>query len=323
MVKELVRIRDFVITKKNWIFAVVSYDNATSIQSFLRYVPDKNGERVRSDGKRFHKVSFEEAQLLMRTSRHYENGLCAIPYDDVAEVKHPQECIENCEHAEIAAIVELLEGYGIQRRYMGVTGSRLVGLAVKSSDVDFVLYGRSSFERGRAAVRDAVECGLLSPIDRSTWRRIYKKRNPELTFDEFTLHEQRKWNRGMIDNKYFDLLFVREADEIAVEQRGIDDGYATVRAPVTSAGYAFDSPAIYEIEHEAVRKVLSYTHTYAGQALEGEVIEARGTCNEVKGVTRLIVGTTRAARGEWIRSCTLLSLGDAARDEESQSDVWG
>jgi hypothetical protein len=256
-------------------------------------------------------------------SGHYQHGLCAIPYEDVAEVRHPQECIESCENAEIAAIVELLEGYGIQRRYMGVTGSRLVGLAAESSDVDFVLYGRPSFERGRAALRDAVESGLLSPIDRRTWRRIYKKRTPELAFDEFTLHEQRKWNRGLIENTYFDLLFVRGADEIAVEPRGIDDGYATVRAPVTSARYAFDSPAIYDVEHEAVRKVLSYTHTYAGQALEGEVIEARGTCNEVKGVTRLIVGTTRAARGEWIRSCTLLSLGDSKHDEESQSDVLG
>ena len=46
MLQEPVRIRDFVITKNNWIYAVVSYDNEPHICGFLRYIPDKNGDRV-------------------------------------------------------------------------------------------------------------------------------------------------------------------------------------------------------------------------------------------------------------------------------------
>lgn len=302
-----VRLRDFVITKKNLIFAVVSYDNEKFVQGFLRYIPDQNGDRVRADGKRFRQVSFDEARQLMRKSGNYQNGLCAIPYDDVAELKRPWRGVELGHDALVSEIVELLEANGIHRRDMGVTGSRLLGLATDSSDVDFVLYGTLSFERGRAALRNAVECGVLPSIDRQSWRRIYEKRMPELTFEEFVLHEKRKWNRGLIEKTYFDLLFVRAFDEIAVEPRGVDDGRATVRAQVINARYAFDSPAIYEVQHETVKKVLSYTHTYAGQAQEGEIIEARGICNEA-GATRLVVGTTRAARGEWIKSCTLLRV---------------
>jgi uncharacterized protein len=304
MSNETVRIRDFVITKNNWIFAVVSYDNKSFIQGFLRYVPDKNGNRVRQDGKRFRKLDFDEARQLMQKSGMYLDGLCAIPYEDVVELKHPQQGIDSCDEA-VSQIVEFLEGYGIHKRYMGVTGSRLVGLTAESSDIDFVIYGKPSFERGRAALRDAVECGLLPMIDDRMWRRIYQKRAPDLTFAEFLMHEQRKWNRGLIEKTYFDLLFVREHNEITIESRGVDDGWATIRATVTNAWYAFDSPAIYEIDHETVKTVLSYTHTYAGQADEGEVIQARGICNESE-VTRLIVGTTREARGEWIKSCTLL-----------------
>ncbi len=304
MPNEIVRIRDFVITKRNWIFAVVSYDNKSFIQGFLRYVPDKNGNRVRQDGKRFRKVDFDEARQLMQKSGMYLDGMCAIPYEDVVELKHPHQGIDSCDDA-VSKIVEFLEGYGIQKRYMGVTGSRLIGLAAESSDIDFVIYGKPSFERGRAALRDAVESGLLPTIDNRMWRRIYQKRDPDLTFEEFVMHEQRKWNRGLIDKTYFDLLFVRGLNEITTEPRGVDDGCATIRAAVTNAWYAFDSPAIYEIDHDTVKKVISYTHTYAGQADEGEVIEARGICNEA-GVTRLIVGTTRVARGEWIKSCTLL-----------------
>ena len=80
MPNETVRIRDFVITKKNWIFAVVSYDNDAFIQGFLRYVPDKNGSRVRQDGKRFRKVDFDEARQLMQKSYAYVDGMCAIPH---------------------------------------------------------------------------------------------------------------------------------------------------------------------------------------------------------------------------------------------------
>ena len=53
-------------------------------------------------------------------------------------------------------------------------------------------------------------------------------------------------------------------------------------------------------------RVLSFSHTYSGQALAGELIEARGVCEEHDGEKWLIVGTTREARGEYIRSISLL-----------------
>ncbi|MGZ4903294.1 MAG: DNA polymerase subunit beta [Halobacteriota archaeon] len=309
MTPELLRIRDFVITKNGWIFAVASYDNEDAVRGFLRYVPDKGGERTMRDGSRYRKLGFYEAQALMQSLGCYRRGLCAIPFKKIREVKHPDEYVQRSTDAAVEQIAQMLERYGVSRRKMGVTGSRLVGLEAETSDIDFVLYGTSSFARGRQALRNAIQSGDILPISKSMWRRIYLKRSPELSFSEFVTHERRKWNRGMVGATYFDLLFVRDFEEISIEPLGIDDDYATIRAKVTDAEYAFDSPAIYEIEHETVQKVLSYTHTYAGQACNDEVIEARGLCN--KGdVTRLIVGTTREARGEWIKSCTLLSHED-------------
>ena len=80
-----------------------------------------------------------------------------------------------------------------------------------------------------------------------------------------------------------------------------------ITAEVTDASFSFDSPAIYEIEHSEVNKVLSFTHTYTGQALAGETIEARGVLEQTKHETRLVVGTTREAKDEWIRSRSLHS----------------
>jgi hypothetical protein len=79
-----------------------------------------------------------------------------------------------------------------------------------------------------------------------------------------------------------------------------------IEAKVTDASLAFDSPAVYEVEHESVSRVLSFTHTYSGQALAGETIEACGMCEQHGNERWLVVGTTREARGEYIVSRTLL-----------------
>ena len=138
------------------------------------------------------------------------------------------------------------------------------------------------------------------------WHDIYRKRRPEISFDEFLIHEIRKGNRGMMDGTYFDLLYVRDWDDIKPLKRGRDIGMATIEATVTNADFAFDSPAIYEIDHPEISYILSYTHTYAGQALAGERIEARGMLEVTGDMKRLVVGTTREPKGEWMRSLTLL-----------------
>jgi len=81
---------------------------------------------------------------------------------------------------------------------------------------------------------------------------------------------------------------------------------------VRDATLSFDNPAIYEVGHEEIKRVLSFTHTYSGQALAGETIEAQGVCEEHGDELWLVVGTTREARGEFIRSLSLLESDESA-----------
>jgi predicted nucleotidyltransferase len=140
------------------------------------------------------------------------------------------------------------------------------------------------------------------------WRKVYEKRKPEIPYDQFVLHEQRKFNRGQIEGTYFDILYTRSYDGLksALTGKGTVLGKRTIEAKVTDASLAFDNPAIYEVEHESVARVLSFTHTYSGQALPGEIIEACGVCEQHGSERWLIIGTTREARGEYIVSKTLL-----------------
>jgi len=308
----IARIRDFVITKQDWIFSVVSYDLVgEDVKCLLRYIPDEKGERVSEIG-RYRKLEFYEAYEFLRKNRpEYLKDVHVVPKRDIKEILRPEVRLQViAEREENARTIYEFLGRYIPKERIGITGSFLCGLNSEESDLDFVIYGREHFNKAREVVRDANEEGLTAEINDGLWRQIYQKRKPELSYEDFVAHEMRKGHRGTIGGTYFDILYVRDAEELKRldsrnYEKGERAGYMQITAEVKDASFAFDSPAIYEIAHPEVNKVLSFTHTYAGQALTGETIEARGVIERTKHETRLVVGTTREAKGEWIRSLSL------------------
>ena len=303
------RLRDFLFTKDDWLFAVSDYFRSDGIRATLRYVPDENGERE-LNGKRYKKLDFDPAFEFMRKYRpEWVQDVHVVPESEIKQVLRPSDIIPELVNSDsrVRAIVKVLDMAGVPRTSMGVTGSMLAGLQNESSDIDFVVYGPLWF-RARDAIKIAKQQeGPIEKIDEGMWQRIYRKRIPEISFDEFMLHESRKGNRGIVEGTYFDLLFVREWDQIKEPLlRGKDTVKLKIEAEVTNADFAFDSPAYYKVEHNEIDHVLSYTHTYAGQALPGEIIEACGVIEEVGDMKRLVVGTSREPKGEWIRSLTWL-----------------
>ncbi len=302
------RLRDFIITHDDWIFAVADYCHEGGIRSILRYVPDPLGKR--GTHKKYRKLDFDDAFVFMKTARsEWVSDVHIVPWDSVKEILAPDQRLPMLvkKNDKVRAIVNVLQK-AVPLEQMGVTGSLLAGLENESSDIDFIVYGGHWFTARDVIARAKKEKNPITEISDEMWHDIYKKRKPELSFDEFLVHEIRKGNRGMVGDTYFDLLYVRDWEDIAPCLRGKDTGIRTIEATVTNADFAFDSPAIYKIDHPEISYVLSYTHTYAGQALVGERIEARGMVEVVGNMKRLVVGTTREAKGEWIRSLTLLGV---------------
>ena len=300
------RLRDFIITKDDWIFAVADYCHEEGIRSILRYVPDPEG--TRGVDKKYRKMDFDDAFIFMKTARpEWVSDVHIVPWDSVKEILAPDKRLPQIaeKNEKVKAIVKSLEKH-VPIENMGVTGSLLPGLEIESSDIDFIVYGSSWFTARDIIKREKEKKNPITQISDDMWHDIYKKRKPDISFDEFLLHEIRKGNRGMVGETYFDLLYVRDWKDITPCLRGIDIGNKTIEATVINADFAFDSPAIYKIDHPEISYVLSYTHTYAGQALVGERIEARGMVEIVGNMKRLVVGTTREPKGEWIRSLTLL-----------------
>ncbi len=301
------RLRDFIITDEDWIFAVADYCHEEGIRSVLRYVPDPKGSRGLD--KKFRKLDFNDAFAFMKSARpQWVKDVHVVPWDSVREILAPEKRLPFLvkDNKKVRDIVDTLKKGGVESDRMGVTGSLLAGLQNYSSDIDFIVYGKSWFTARDIIARAKKEKSPITEISDEMWHEIYNKRRPELSFDEFLVHEIRKGNRGMVDGTYFDLLYVRDWEDIAPCIRGVDVGMEIIKARVTNADFAFDSPAIYKIDHPEISYVLSYTHTYAGQALPGELIEARGMVEVAGNMKRLVVGTSREPKGEWIRSLTLM-----------------
>ncbi|MCX9010665.1 MAG: nucleotidyltransferase domain-containing protein [Candidatus Methanoperedens sp.] len=300
------RLRDFIVTDEDWIFAVADYCHNEGIRSVLRYVPDPQG--TRGTHKKYRKFDFDDAFVFMKNARPgWVKDVHIVPPERVKQVLAPDRRLPfiTKEHKRVRTIVSVLQK-GVPLSKMGVTGSLLAGLQNESSDIDFIVYGSAWFAARDIIAQAKKERTAITEISDGMWKDIYKKRKPEISFDEFLTHELRKGNRGMVDGVYFDLLYVRDWEDIEPCIRGVDIEVKTIEATVTNADFSFDSPAIYKIDHPEISYVLSYTHTYAGQAVPGERIEARGMVEAVGNMKRLVVGTTREPKGEWIRSLTLL-----------------
>ncbi len=335
-----VRIRDFIETNEGLYFAVNSYYHPEDrVLSFLRYVPYKfvNFEvdisNIREiNGIKYVKIS--ESSLAYKFLEENFNKylfydetidvlMHAIPKEDVKRILKPKERLKEIvnEEYKLNELEEkcrklslILEDYGVPIKSMGVSGSLLLKLNNKNSDIDFVIYGREMHKKGREALKQAFEDGKLEPLSENFWKIAYKKRIKDntLTYEEFIFYEKRKYNRGVVNNTMFDLLFTREWDEIKGkygDKRYKNLGFVEIEGVVLNDDFAFDNPAIYEIEcynDENIKEVVSFTHTYAGQCFNGEEIIARGKLEEVidksgNKYKRVVVGTTREAYNEYIK----------------------
>ncbi len=327
---ENLRTRDFIETVDGNIFSVVSYYHPQDRYiAFLRYYPDPSGDRIK-DGTPYRKVA-STAQSFQFLEETYPDHLFfsdvtggmlqCVPLDKVKRVYRPQEGLERIleePRTEVEeGVVELsnvLED--IPQEMKGVTGSLLLGLEGGSSDMDFVIYGRENHQKAREILEelfeDYREGELIRPLTEEEWMAAYEKRFPTektLTFEEFLWHEERKYHKGVLGETPFDILMVRDWEEIQGiygEEVYIREKAVKMVCTVTDSTYSFDSPSVYGVaaRDRRISEVVSFTHTYAGQAVEGEKIEVQGYLEEVRGrrnTHRIVVGTTREAEGEYIK----------------------
>ena len=334
-----VRTRDFIYTSDDLYFASTNYIHPENrVISFLRYVPDPEGDREK-DGKHYRKVGSEEAYSYLREnypdylyfSEVTNVEMMGVPLEKVEKIIKPEERLLGLkktfdEGGEvknpelIAKLMDVADFFhftaDIPYDHLGISGSILPGLQKSDvSDLDFVVYGLDNHRRAIAAFKE--HRGKEVYIEEVDF--VYDKRmfDESLTKEEFRWYENRKANRGTINGTLFDILATKDYDEIegswgdtVYEPQGI----AKIECDIVSALGAFDNPSLYTIENVEVldgvdfplTEVVSFTHTYAGEVVDGEHVVAKGKVEKVIvngefSHYRIVVGTTREAIDEYLK----------------------
>ena len=335
------RPRDFIHTSDDMFFATTTYLHPEDrIISFLRYIPDKNGDRY-LNGTRYSKVDSKQAYEFLE--ENYPDYLfdceitnvqmMGVPINRVETILKPIKRLNEIINSQsrdilLDKVVKLAgifhKNAGISYDKMGISGSILPNLYNPStSDIDFVIYGLNNHKNAMKAFENLKkdESSSVKCIGEEYWKKLYEKRikDSSLTYEEFRWYENRKNNRGIIDGTLFDLLQTRDWNEITGTYgfvRYEPLGMVEIECTVKDALAAFDNPALYKVEdakmiegpNVKVEEVASYTHTYSGQAQNGERVLVRGKLERVIGKTvsyRVIVGTTRESIGEYIKLVNL------------------
>jgi uncharacterized protein len=306
--------RDFIQTKQGLIFAVVSYQpHDDKVGCFLRYV---------LEGNVWKKVDTEKANTVLEQSypqycyqsKQFDTSFHAVSVSDIIKHYRPEERLQSVLQRKPADEIEqklhklitILVSYGVDCDFLGLTGSMLINQQQNKSDIDLVVYGRKAFQKTRQTVQKALAESILDKLSLALMEDNFNRRACELSFDEFSWHENRKFNKAAIEGTKFDLGMVCLSDELKHDNHQYQkQGIRIVKTKVVDDHQAFDFPACYMVDDELTPEVVSFTHTYVGQVIIGEEIEVSGTVerNVATGKCRLIVGSSREAEGEYIKVC--------------------
>jgi predicted nucleotidyltransferase len=304
------RPRDFVESAEGLIFAVVDPEpEAGKVLCWLRYQRDARTLRPV-------KLGTEGATVLVRERfpwyQHHSlrcgAWLHGVPQERVSQ---HHSAAERCAALLTSGGTDALEarlrrllGYfvaqGVPGDELGVTGSLLIGAQTAASDFDLVSYSRRVFAELRRLVAAGIASGVFEPLDAAAWRDAWERRGCELGFEDYLWHERRKANKALFEGTKLDLTLSVAAGASSAVVRKL--GVRKLRCIVVDDAAAYDYPARYRVDDPQVGEILVFTHTYVGQAVRGEAIEAAGQLEEdASGLFRLVIGSSREAPGEYLR----------------------
>lgn len=309
--------KDFIETSEGLCFAVVQQGTEhcggqEKVLCFLRYIkcnPEKN--------RLWRKVATETANDYLKQHHpeylHYsamlDAQLHAVATGHIIHHHSPRKrlqqilCSKQRDKVEqdLYELCQLFQQYGLDLTQAGVTGSILIGTQQHLSDIDLVFYGRDIFHKARSITAELIDKKQLNGLGEKDWQEAYTRRSCTLDLQAYVWHERRKFNKGLINGRKFDLNFVD--DESYSNQATYRKlGEITIQCKITEDRYSFDYPALYFIDHENISSVACFIATYTGQAIIGERVEISGLLEQAEdGSKRIVVGSSREAPGEYIK----------------------
>jgi predicted nucleotidyltransferase len=300
---------DYIETVEGLLFAVKGVHHPPGLTiAYLRYMPNPKGERVRN-GRRYDRLyDLEHTEdILRRNYPQYLNRiekksliLQSVPSKYILKIYHPREKLrEIIEKPEgdlqktIAKLAESLQNKGIPRKAIGVSGSPLIDLEGPDSDVDLIVYGMENGRKAYESLRELRrETDWITAYDEENVKGVVRSRwaDTGLDFQKLGSSEVQKILHGRVENRDYFIRLLKLPPEVEIEDHSRPLNVVKLKARITDAEEAIYAPCSYLIEDceypdsrglPIASQLLSYRGKFTEQAEKGDLVEVRGTLEEV------------------------------------------
>lgn len=305
---------DLIKTKDNIIFDVKGLVHPPGkVIAFPRFISTPSGNR-RHEYKTYKKIYNISARFkfLEQNFPHYivydpifDEKLCEVPLEDVKchhkpvdrlrELRHSKK-LDELERATLE-FFELLKSYAnVPWNKVGISGSLLVRLHTRNSDIDPIVYGTRNCHKAYEALK-ALQKDQKSPLKAYSAEELqelfkFRVRDTQTSFEDFVRTESRKVLQGKFKNRDYFMRFVKDWNEVKARYGAIrykNVGYAKIKAVVKDYSEAIFTPCSYKIRNvetlEGVRfsieEIASFRGRFCEQARTGELVIAQGKVERV------------------------------------------
>jgi predicted nucleotidyltransferase len=306
---------ELIKTKSKVIFDVKGLVHPPNkVIAFPRFIPSPQGTRrnqkdlygkIYSLAERF-KFLEQNAPNLIIHDPVFDETLCEVPIGTIKEHYKPidkltelrtSKKLGNLERKAVQLAESLKETADIPWSSIGISGSVLVGLCTRKSDIDPVVYGVENCRRAYAALENLLgdNESRFTPYSREELQTLFdfRSKDTKMSFEDFARVETRKAFQGMFEGTDYFIRFVKDWSQINEQYGDIcykNCGYAKITAAITNDSEALFTPCTYRIENvkvvdgpelEPIREIVSFRGRFCEQARKGEAVTAQGKVERV------------------------------------------
>jgi uncharacterized protein len=294
----------FIKTSDDLIFEVkgVVHPNDRII-AYIRYVPDIVSPGSISSFQKIYDLRDREEYLKNNHSEYlwfseiHGRVLQAVPHEKVKQVFDPVEHMVKIREGTSALSIAtsnlvdlLLEFTDISKRNIGVTGSQLVGVAGKTSDIDLIVFGKSTCDKFYRRLSESYD--EISGIERYQGELLNKHvkfRWGDLVMYQDSLQEieRKKILQGVFRTHEFFIRLVRnhqDIDESFGQKVSKNLGTTEVQCEIANNQDSIFTPCIYQVKSSVfpkLKQIVSYRGRFTEQASIGQFVNVRGRLESV------------------------------------------